>query len=332
MKITFRAASILLLCAAQLAWADCKYFTQTDMESVVIEELGGVLQMQVDRSVGSVIYRSSPQFVENTQVECMGFTEFNAIPVYGVSSLSPDIFKLRLGNNSNVLGVRVLLDGQALQAGVNNFSFFYSFAGEVVIEFIKLDEELKNALSQTSISGKFLSLETVRCKQDEELSRSGVCAWPDSSEELMQLSVDGQLSIEPATCSVMVDPIAVELPTVAASKFHGEGSVAGLTEFAIDLECNVENMGLQITLDSSYAINKSIGLLRSYKRGSGYTADFGIQVLTSNGQPVMFSEPIMVGETQASMSINFSAQYYQTGALGRAGRVYSSATYTLTYD
>lgn len=325
---------LLLMVLPVFSYAECEYFTAADVENFVLTELSGVLYMQVDRGVGETIYRSSPAYFKNDKVSCIAATTLVAQSPHGMSPISDEVFRLKLGSRTDVLGFRVLLDGQAIKSGDNEMFFLGYPEGDVIVEFIKLSDDL-NALiageTPAVLSGKILDLEALRCVEGDSLDRRGQCDHYDTPEQLAQFHLGaGQLTIKPATCSVEVNPIVVQLPLVYTSSFGSVGSVAGQTAFDMDINCSVEGINFSITLDSTHKLGEFTGVMKSVKPGTA--RNVGVQMLSSNEQPVVFGQPISLGKTENIVTVQFYAQYIQTAAIVMPGSLITSATYTFTYD
>lgn len=133
--------------------------------------------------------------------------------------------------------------------------------------------------------------------------------------------------VRPA-CSIAIDPTEVTLAGIATGSLSGNGSTAGDTPFSIQLNCS-SAATLAITLDANNPVNGQNGVLR-ISSGQGNARGVGVQI-TRNGNPVALGTAVQVTSTSGPFAIPFSARYYRTGGILRAGAVRATATYTLTY-
>ena len=146
----------------------------------------------------------------------------------------------------------------------------------------------------------------------------------------------GNITLTPASCTVLTKNQTVPLPPVAASKLNAVGMTAGDRNFAIGLSCksgtslyvtltdltNPGNMGNALTLTPD-ATAKGVKLR-----------------ILRNGQPVSYGPDSAavgnpnqwyVGSSGSVSSIPLSAQYIATGAVS-GGTVKGAATFTLSYQ
>lgn len=130
-------------------------------------------------------------------------------------------------------------------------------------------------------------------------------------------------------CTVTTNPTSVTLPTVAAAAFGGNGATAGMTPFAIRLQC-ISGSTLSITLATTSPVAGYPGAIAS-TTGTGYATGVAVQVLDQQAGNVTFNQPYTVGTTPTGpLSIPYFARYLQTGTVS-AGKVNATATFTLTY-
>ncbi len=129
-------------------------------------------------------------------------------------------------------------------------------------------------------------------------------------------------------CTVTTNPTIVTLPPVPATAFSGNGSAAGMTPFAIQLNCS--GATLSVTLDTNSPVASAPGVIAS-NTGAGFAKGVGVQVLDNNTNAVTFGQPASVGATpNGPLAVAYFARYYQTGPV-TAGQVAATATFTLSY-
>lgn len=130
------------------------------------------------------------------------------------------------------------------------------------------------------------------------------------------------------SCKVLTDPINVTLPPVLQSKFASVGSSSGRTAFSITLSCPTGTAVRQITLHAATPAGYP-GVIAP--AGSGYAAGIGVQILDRNTNPVTFETQSLVSP-DATASIAYYAQYFQTAAATSAGPVKATVTFDLFYQ
>ncbi|HTH69392.1 MAG TPA: fimbrial protein, partial [Rhodanobacter sp.] len=131
-------------------------------------------------------------------------------------------------------------------------------------------------------------------------------------------------------CQVSTSNILVTLPTVTSQAFSGVDSVAGTKPFQIGLTCS-SGAVVRITLDTATPVAGKAGVIAPSSGGSG---GVGVQLLDSSGvTPVQFGVAKTIGATpDGALSVNYFAQYYQTGSTVSAGQLTATATFTLSYQ
>ncbi|CNE17113.1 fimbrial protein [Yersinia nurmii] len=140
------------------------------------------------------------------------------------------------------------------------------------------------------------------------------------------------------TCQVDINGSAntpiVLLPTVASASLSGPNSVAGKTNFTINLTgCNVASKETKIS-----SVFQGMNVTPAGNLGNTGTAQFvAIQLLDPSDRPVILtSGPVEVpgitlatGSTSASQDL--SVQYISESGNAVAGSVMASAQYAITY-
>lgn len=153
------------------------------------------------------------------------------------------------------------------------------------------------------------------------------------------LDANGIVIVNP-TCSYRdgTDDQTIELADVGASEFSGIGSIAKPKEFSLKFKCNGGN---QINQKLSVGLNydpadSNNGVIRN-TIGSGYARGIGVQVMTTKQtpEPIRSQNPIYVADiiqnTTSEPEITFKAQYYQTESNINSGKVFATATITMSY-
>jgi type 1 fimbria pilin len=129
------------------------------------------------------------------------------------------------------------------------------------------------------------------------------------------------------SCDVAINPINVTLPPVTTSAFIGVGSTSGTTPFQISLSCASGGTVTKVTMHTS-APDSHAGVVQP--AGAGYAAGIGVRVLNGNMNPVVFETPTAVAN--ATTSIPYYAQYFQTAPAVTGGNVKATVTFDIFYQ
>jgi type 1 fimbria pilin len=140
-----------------------------------------------------------------------------------------------------------------------------------------------------------------------------------------------QVQFVTPSCSVTTNPVNVTLPTLMTTSFSGTGSTAGAVAFNIGLNCPSSASGLTLSVQLDYNGTAS-GIKGVLLPTTNTSKGIGVQLLNGSNQAVTFGTPAKIGKTTTGqMTIPYSAQYYQTGAI-TPGPLTASATFTLSYQ
>ena len=131
------------------------------------------------------------------------------------------------------------------------------------------------------------------------------------------------------SCTIVTDPINVTLPTVTTSAFTGVGSVSGKTPFQIGLSCPPATAVAKITMHTTMA-DSHPGVIKP--AGAGFAAGIGVQVLDANSNPMVFEIQTVVNPPNATTSIPYFAQYFQTAPTVSGGNVKGTVTFDIFYQ
>lgn len=143
------------------------------------------------------------------------------------------------------------------------------------------------------------------------------------------INLANSLTFTAPACQVSTPNVDVVLPTVTSGAFGGAGSVAGTTPFQIQLQCS-SGAVVRITLDTATPVAGQAGVIAP---SSGSISGVGVQVLDASGTAVQFGAPAVIGATpNGTMSVNYAARYFQTGATVSPGTLRATATFTLSYQ
>ncbi|MCP1373099.1 fimbrial protein [Dyella lutea] len=143
------------------------------------------------------------------------------------------------------------------------------------------------------------------------------------------INLANSLTFTAPACQVSTPNVDVTLPTVSSGAFSGVGSVTGATPFQIRLQCS-SGATVRITMTTGTPVGGQTGVIAP---SSGTTTGVGVQVLSSSGNPVQFGTAAVIGATpNGTMTVNYSARYFQTAATVGPGTLGATATFTLSYQ
>ncbi|TPG06510.1 type 1 fimbrial protein [Rhodanobacter glycinis] len=131
------------------------------------------------------------------------------------------------------------------------------------------------------------------------------------------------------SCTIVTNPINVTLPVVTTSAFTGVGSTSGKTPFQIRLNCPTGTAVAKITMHTA-APDSHPGVVQP--SGAGYAAGIGVQVLDGNSNPMVFETQTVVTPPNATTSIPYFAQYFQTAPAVTGGAVKATVTFDIFYQ
>jgi type 1 fimbria pilin len=131
------------------------------------------------------------------------------------------------------------------------------------------------------------------------------------------------------SCTIVTNPINVTLPVVTTSAFTGVGSTSGKTPFQIQLNCPAGTAVAKITMHTA-APDSHPGVVQP--SGAGYAAGIGVRVLDGNSNPMVFETQTVVTPPNATTSIPYFAQYFQTASAVTGGAVKATVTFDIFYQ
>jgi type 1 fimbria pilin len=148
-----------------------------------------------------------------------------------------------------------------------------------------------------------------------------------------------QVSLQGCTVNTASQAFTVTLPTVGSTDFTGVGSSSGRTPFNIGLTCQTGTT-MYITMSTANPNSTYVGVVQP-TTGSGYAGNIGVQVLyggnsvsgSATPTPVTFNSAQNLGASpNSSVSLQYYAQYFQTGTPVSAGNVSATVTFTMSYQ
>jgi type 1 fimbria pilin len=160
----------------------------------------------------------------------------------------------------------------------------------------------------------------------------GAWKWVDSVGNILvpeTFALGNSITFTTPSCTIVTDPINVTLPTVATNAFTGVGAVSGKQPFQIDLACPPGTAVARITMHTA-APDSHPGVVAP--AGAGYATGIGVQVLDANANPMVFETQTAVTPLNATTSIPYFAQYFQTAPTVSGGNVKATVTFDIFYQ
>ncbi|ENV34754.1 fimbrial protein [Acinetobacter gerneri] len=330
-KLIVSASSVFALFLwSNSSFAACKLKNNNFVAQNVVMDIGSVT-ISPDSLVGEILYTGS--FTINERANVASCSNGGGSSIGKILIGSP--VQTTLGNvySTNITGIGVRL---------------YRDSGEIQSYYpheIKFDNTNEIRL----VGGKF-KVDIVKTAMT-----TGTGALSSGLYSTYYFNGDGQtkpvltstlnangIVITNPTCVYRdgTDGQTVELDKVSAKELTGVGSVAKQKDFWIKLSCNGGNTKDQkLNLSFAYTADPSAGTNGVMKNtvGSGYATGVGIQILREDGATkVKNGDKINVStvnkNTASNPELKLKAQYYQTAAQVNPGKVFTSATVTISYE
>jgi type 1 fimbria pilin len=156
--------------------------------------------------------------------------------------------------------------------------------------------------------------------------------WNDSSGNTLTpetFRLGNSITFTTPSCTIVTNPIYVTLPTVTTSAFGGIGSTSGKTPFQIRLSCPAGTAVASITMHTSNPDGHPGVVAPS---GAGYAGGIGVRILDNNSNPMHFEVQTVVTPPNATTSIPYFAQYFQTTPTVTGGAVKATVTFDIFYQ
>ena len=160
-----------------------------------------------------------------------------------------------------------------------------------------------------------------------------------TSKAIFDTTLTGQSTSPTCLYRDNTDGQTVELDKVGANEFTGIGSVAKQKDFSLKLTCNGNTSDQKLNLTFAYTQDSSAGAngVMQNTTGKGYATGVGVQILKDDATTkVKNGDKLSVAtinkNTASNPELKLKAQYYQTAAQVTAGKVFTSATVTISYE
>ncbi|MEO7067201.1 MAG: fimbrial protein [Rhodanobacter sp.] len=151
--------------------------------------------------------------------------------------------------------------------------------------------------------------------------------WGSLIPETFRLA--NSITFTTPSCTIVTNPIDVVLPNVLSSAFTGVGSTSGKKPFQIQLSCPTGTAVKKIMLQTAFA-DSHTGVVAP-STGPGFAQGIGVQILDGNSNAVTFNVQAAV-TPNATTSIPYYAQYFQTAPAVSSGAVKATVTFDVYYQ
>jgi type 1 fimbria pilin len=227
------------------------------------------------------------------------------------------------------------VDNQTFETGVPNL--YYSITHPV--EYLVQQDSEYFTRSTFNIASSLVLIKHGPITSGSVLSGGNLADWKWVSDSFSGPAVTlipetfvlgNSITFTTPSCTIVTDPINVILPTVTTSAFTNVGSTSGKTQFNIKLDCPTGTAVTKITMHTSAPDSSHSGVI--LPSGPGYAVGIGVRVLDSNSNPMVFETPTVVTPPNATTSIPYFAQYFQTAPTVTGGTVKATVTFDIFYQ
>lgn len=330
-KLIVSASSVFALFLwSNSSFAACYLYNPNSFQPQDVIMDMGTVTINPDSPVGTVLASRSFPMRERTKY---GYCN-NGGKIIGILDQGrPQVPNINNTYETNVagIGIRLYRDAGTIQTyyphelPISGSTDISLNGGQFLVEIIKTSQ---NTGTGMLTSGGYSTYYTDGSKRTKPVLTS-------------TLNANGIVITNP-TCIYRdgTDGQTVELDKVSAKELTGIGSVAKQKDFWIKLSCNGGNTKDQkLNLSFAYTADPSAGTNGVMKNteGSGYATGVGIQILREDGTTkVKNGDKINVStinkNTVSNPELKLKAQYYQTATQVNPGKVFTSATVTISYE
>lgn len=321
MRSTILCGALLLLAVVPLAAsAECR-FTSGGNTSVTFTSLPSSISIPANAPIGFVIASNGQVNPANPPtIECGYY--FYGFWINRSETLTYGVVNSRGG----------YVDNTTYATGVPGVSYRITHPGSNLQKFPLQSTSIST--SEFSITSGVELIKTGPISSGSVLAAGtlGVWKWQDQSGNTLTpetFRLGNSITFTSPSCTIVTNPINVTLPTMTTSAFTGVGSVSGKTPFQIQLSCPTGTAVAKITMHSSNPSSQP-GVIKP--AGAGYAAGVGVRVLNGNSVPMVFETQTVVTPPNATTSIPYFAQYFQTAATVTGGPVKATVTFDIFYQ
>lgn len=301
---------LLLLALVPLSVrAKCKYTSGGN--TPVTFSLPSTITIPSDMPDNSVIVSSAQAFPANPpDISCGGY--FGEYVNYGVV---------------NARG-GYLADNLTYETGIPGVGYRITHPSDYLTAY-PLNNELLST-STFSVSSGLELIKTGPIASGSVLAAGKLGDWQWSTLNPETFWLGNSITFTTPSCTIVTNPINVILSTVSSSAFTGVGSTSSKKPFQIQLSCPSGTAVKKITMHTA-SPDSHAGVVAP-TAGAGYAQGVGVQILDGNSNAMVFENQTVVTPPNATTSIPYFAQYFQTAPTVSGGNVKATVTFDIFYQ
>ena len=316
-------ATLLLTLLPLGAHAECRY--DSGNNTPVTFSLPSAITIAANTPNGTVIATSAQTTPANPPVITCGHYVSWLFGTYWqerAETLSYGVVNARGGN----------MDNTTYATGVSGLGYRITHPDDYLKRYPLETESISS--STFSVTSRLELVKTGPINSGSVLAAGnlGDWRWNDSSGNTLTpetFRLGNSITFTTPSCTIVTNPIYVTLPTVSTSAFGGVGSTSGKTAFQIQLNCPTGTAVASITMHTSNPDSHAGVVAPS---GAGYAAGIGVRILDNNSNPMQFENQTVVTPPNATTSIPYFAQYFQTAPTITGGAVKATVTFDIFYQ
>lgn len=226
-----------------------------------------------------------------------------------------------------------LADNTIYETGIPGLGYRITQSSAYLTPYALNSESLSSQTFNASSSLELIKTGPITSGATLAAGTLGDWKWVDLKNNVLipeTFVLANSITFTTPSCTIVTDPINVILPTVTTNAFTGIGSVSGKQPFQIDLSCPPGTAVAQITMHTATPDSSHPGVVAP--AGAGYASGIGVQVLDANSKPMVFEDQTVVTPPNATTSIPYFAQYFQTAPTVSGGNVKGTVTFDIFYQ
>jgi type 1 fimbria pilin len=305
------------------ARAECRY--DSGSNTPVIFSLPSTITIAANTPNGTVIATSAQATPANPPVITCGYwANFFGYRYWQerTETLTYGVVNSRGGN----------VDNTTYATGIPGLSYRITHPDDYLKRYPLETESISNSTFSVTSGLELVKTGPIASGSVLAAGNLGDWQWTDSSGNTLKpetFRLGNSITFTTPSCTIVTNPIYVTLPTVTTSAFGGIGSTSGKTPFQIQLNCPAGTAVSSITMHTSNPDSHTGVVAPS---GAGYAAGIGVRILDSNSNPMQFETQTVVTPPNATTSIPYFAQYFQTAPAVTGGSVKATVTFDLVYQ
>lgn len=220
-----------------------------------------------------------------------------------------------------------LADNITYQTGIPGLGYRLTHPTDYLTPYPLNSEQLSSTTFNVTSGLELVKTGPIASGSVLAAGKLGDWQWDSLAPETFRLA--NSITFTTPACTIVTNPIYVTLPTVTTSAFSGVGATSGKTPFQIQLNCPP---GTAVTSITMHTANPDSHPGVAAPSGAGYAAGIGVRILDSNSNPMVFENQTVVTPPNATTSIPYYAQYFQTAPTVSGGQVKATVTFDIFYQ